>query len=102
MSPGGRRRRGPGPGIVTIYWRDIPAQVTATDADGQTEKVLLEPRFQHAIDRAAHVAGLTTRRTMSNSGAESPARSTANRPKSRRPRQPRSIPTTPVTVSRPS
>lgn len=54
-----RRRRGGGPGIVTIYWRDIPAQITATTADGQVEKVLLEPRFQHAIDRAAHVAGLT-------------------------------------------
>lgn len=47
------------PGLVTIYWRDIPAQITATGPDGATEKVLLEPRFQHAIDRAAHVAGLT-------------------------------------------
>ena len=49
-----RRRRGSGPGIVTIYWRDIPAQITVTTAAGETEKVLLEPRFQHAIDRAAH------------------------------------------------
>lgn len=54
-----RRGRTGGPGLVTIYWRDIPAQVTATADDGTTEKVLLEPRFQHAIDRAAHVAGLT-------------------------------------------
>ncbi|MEZ5245379.1 MAG: virulence factor [Acidimicrobiales bacterium] len=54
-----RRRRGTGPGIVTIYWRDIPAQITVTTPDGETDKVLLEPRFQHAIDRAAHVAGLT-------------------------------------------
>jgi hypothetical protein len=54
-----RRRRGAGPGIVTIYWRDIPAQITVTTPDGETDKVLLEPRFQHAIDRAAHVAGLT-------------------------------------------
>ena len=53
-----RRRRG-GPGLVTIYWRDIPAQVTATDVDGGTEKVLLDQRFQVAIDRAATVAGLT-------------------------------------------
>ncbi len=53
------RRRGAGPGVVIIYWRDIPAQITATTADGTTEKVLLDPRFQHAIDRAAHVAGLT-------------------------------------------
>ncbi len=44
--------------MVVIYWRDIPAQVTATN-DGQTVKRLLEPRFQHAIDRAAAVAGLT-------------------------------------------
>ncbi|GJM38726.1 MAG: hypothetical protein DHS20C19_20930 [Acidimicrobiales bacterium] len=54
-----RRGRRAGPGLTTIYWRDIPAQITATTADGDTEKVLLEPRFQHAIDRAAHVAGLT-------------------------------------------
>ncbi|MDG2027047.1 MAG: virulence factor [Acidimicrobiales bacterium] len=59
MSARGRRSRRGGPGLVTIYWRDIPAQITATTADGDTEKVLLEPRFQHAIDRAAHVAGLT-------------------------------------------
>lgn len=54
-----RRRRGGGPAIVTIYWRDIPAQIAATGTDGESEKVLLEPRFQHAIDRAAHVAELT-------------------------------------------
>ena len=53
-----RRRRG-GPALVTIYWRDIPAQITATAAVGDTQKVLLEPRFQTAIDRAAHVADLT-------------------------------------------
>ena len=35
-----RRSRG-GPGLVTIYWRDIPAQVTATTADGTKEQVLL-------------------------------------------------------------
>ncbi|MEQ8841150.1 MAG: virulence factor [Acidimicrobiales bacterium] len=53
------RRRAASPGIVTIFWRDIPAQITVTTPDGANEKVLLEPRFQHAIDRAAHVAGLT-------------------------------------------
>jgi len=53
-----RRRRG-GPGLVTIYWRDIPAQVTATNGDGVVEKVLLDDRFQVAIDRAATIAGLT-------------------------------------------
>ena len=53
-----RRGRG-GPGLVTIYWRDIPAQVTATTEDGSKEQVLLHQRFQVAIDRAAAVAGLT-------------------------------------------
>ena len=52
-------RRRKSPGLVTIYWRDIPAQVTATAPDGGTEKVLLPHRFQYAIDRAAAVAGLT-------------------------------------------
>jgi hypothetical protein len=52
------RRRGNSNNITTIYWRDIPAQVTASAA-GTTEKALLEPRFQHAIDRAAAVADLT-------------------------------------------
>ncbi len=53
-----RRGRG-GPGLVTIYWRDIPAQVTATTEDGGKEQVLMHQRFQVAIDRAAAVAGLT-------------------------------------------
>jgi len=52
------RRRAKSEGVTTIYWRDIPAQVTASAA-GDSEKVLLEDRFQHAIDRAADVAGLT-------------------------------------------
>ncbi|MBT5581635.1 MAG: hypothetical protein HOJ56_15135 [Acidimicrobiaceae bacterium] len=54
-----RRRVRGGPGLVTIFWRDIPAQVTATTDDGSKEQVLLHDRFQHAIDRAAAVAGLT-------------------------------------------
>ena len=53
------RRNRSGPGLVTIYWRDIPAQVTATTEDGSKEQVLLHQRFQVAIDRAAAVAGLT-------------------------------------------
>jgi len=53
-----RRRRGNANALTTIYWRDIPAQITAS-ADGATAKVMLEPRFQHAIDRAAAVADLT-------------------------------------------
>ena len=44
--------------LITIYWRDIPAQVTAQTAL-MREQALLEARFQHAIDRAAAVAGLT-------------------------------------------
>ena len=44
--------------LIIIYWRDIPAQVTAQKGRVR-EKALLEARFQHAIDRAAAVAGLT-------------------------------------------
>ncbi|MFA9430387.1 virulence factor [Egicoccus sp. AB-alg2] len=43
---------------MTILWRDIPAQVTATDG-ARHEKALLPTRFQRAIDRAARVAGKT-------------------------------------------
>ncbi|HIG24963.1 MAG TPA: hypothetical protein EYG34_07800 [Acidimicrobiia bacterium] len=44
--------------LVTIFWRDIPAQITAQK--GRTrEKGLLDARFQLAIDQAAMVAGLT-------------------------------------------
>jgi hypothetical protein len=52
------RRRARANELTIISWRDIPAQVTAS-VDGRTEKALLEPRFQVAIDRAATVAGLT-------------------------------------------
>ena len=44
--------------LVTIYWRDIPVQVTAQRGRSR-EKALLDARFQDAIDRAAIVAGLT-------------------------------------------
>lgn len=54
----GGRRRG-GPALSTISWRDIPAQLTARSGADQ-HKVLLHARFQHAIDRAAAVAGLTS------------------------------------------
>ncbi len=52
------RRRSKASALTVIYWRDIPAQVTATH-EGASHKALLAPRFQHAIDRAATVAGLT-------------------------------------------
>jgi hypothetical protein len=42
--------------LTIIYWRDIPAQVIARDGD-RTHKVVLHPRFQVAIDRAAMTAG---------------------------------------------
>lgn len=45
--------------LITIYWRDIPAQVTAR-AGRRKSAVQLDDRFQVAIDRAAAVAGLTT------------------------------------------
>jgi hypothetical protein len=45
------------PGTLTvIWWRDIPAQVIAKDRR-QAHKVVLHPRFQVAIDRAAMKAG---------------------------------------------
>ena len=44
--------------LVTIYWRDIPAQVTAQRGRSR-EKALLDARFQDAIDRSAVVAGMT-------------------------------------------
>src|SRR5262249_40179007 len=43
--------------LTVIYWRDIPAQVTAT-AGQRSARVALSGRFQEAIDTAAMVAGL--------------------------------------------
>ncbi len=43
---------------IIVYWRDIPAQVNASSDSGK-HQAMLSPRFQHAIDRAAGVAGLT-------------------------------------------
>ncbi|MAU49938.1 MAG: hypothetical protein CL499_01780 [Actinobacteria bacterium] len=45
--------------LITIYWRDIPAQITAQSGRVR-EKALLDPRFQLAIDQAAMVAGLSS------------------------------------------
>ncbi len=42
--------------LITVYWRDIPAQVIAK-ARRQTAKVPLSARFADAIDRAAMRAG---------------------------------------------
>jgi hypothetical protein len=39
--------------LITVYWRDIPAQVIARKGRKTSFKKELHPRFQHAIDRAA-------------------------------------------------
>ena len=43
--------------LSTIWWRDIPAQVVAKDGR-RSSKVVLHPRFQVAIDKAANRAGM--------------------------------------------
>ena len=42
--------------MTVIWWRDIPAQVTAREGRKQS-KIVLHPRFQVAIDKAASRAG---------------------------------------------
>lgn len=44
--------------LTVIYWRDIPAQVTARGG-GATARAELTARFQQAIDTAAMRAGLS-------------------------------------------
>lgn len=52
-------RGGPAePHLITIYWRDIPAQVLAR-AGREKARASLGSRFQTAIDRAAARAGKT-------------------------------------------
>ena len=46
------------PELTVILWRDIPAQVTASDGE-TTARAQLSDRFQNAIDAAAMKAGLT-------------------------------------------
>ncbi len=45
--------------LITVYWRDIPAQVIAKVGRNSVKKVL-SPRFSKAIDRAAMRAGRGT------------------------------------------
>ena len=54
---GARRKRAARPGseLITILWRDIPAQVTGRSG-GEKVAVPLPRRFQRAIDRAAKIA----------------------------------------------
>ncbi len=42
--------------LITVYWRDIPAQVIGRQGRGNHKKEL-PPRFAKAIDRAAMRAG---------------------------------------------
>lgn len=42
--------------LITVYWRDIPAQVIAKERR-KSEKVQLSERFSEAIDAAAMRAG---------------------------------------------
>ncbi len=42
--------------LTVIMWRDIPAQVVARHGR-QTSKIVLHPRFQVAIDKAASRSG---------------------------------------------
>lgn len=45
------------PQLITVYWRDIPAQVIGRRGRTNAVKLVLHPRFQRAIDRAAMRAG---------------------------------------------
>ena len=45
------------PELTVIWWRDIPAQVTAKEGRS-TARAQLDARFQDAIDAAAMSAGL--------------------------------------------
>jgi len=42
--------------LITVYWRDIPAQVMAKKGRSRV-KQMLSQRFQEAVDRAAMRAG---------------------------------------------
>jgi hypothetical protein len=42
--------------LITVYWRDIPAQVIAKERR-QSEKIQLHDRFAQAIDAAAMRSG---------------------------------------------
>jgi hypothetical protein len=53
------RRGRSGAEVVTIYWRDIPAQVNGQDGRDR-HQVLLSSKFQRAVDRAKRKAGIYT------------------------------------------
>lgn len=43
--------------LIITYWRDIPAQVTAKKGRREQVKIVLDERFEKAIDRAAMRGG---------------------------------------------
>lgn len=53
------RRGGGTPSVVTIYWRDIPAQVNGQSGRDR-HQVVLSAKFQRAIDRAKRKADIYT------------------------------------------
>jgi hypothetical protein len=53
------RRDNRGSEVVTIYWRDIPAQVNGQQGRDR-HQVLLSAKFQRAVDRAKRKAGIYT------------------------------------------
>jgi len=52
-------RRATNPEIVTIFWRDIPAQVNG-QLGRDRHQIVLPAKFARAIDRAKRKAGITT------------------------------------------
>jgi hypothetical protein len=52
-------RRGGAPSVVTIFWRDIPAQVNG-QAGRDRHQIVLSAKFQRAIDRAKRKADIYT------------------------------------------
>jgi hypothetical protein len=53
------RRQSDGSEVVTIFWRDIPAQVNG-QRGRERHQVLLSSKFQRAVDRAKRKAGIYT------------------------------------------
>lgn len=53
------RRGAAGSVVVTIYWRDIPAQVNGQSGRDR-HQVVLSSKFQRAIDRAKRKANIYT------------------------------------------
>jgi hypothetical protein len=53
------RRGSVGQEVITIYWRDIPAQVNGQNGRDR-HQVLLSSKFQRAVDRAKRKAGIYT------------------------------------------